>query len=101
MLLFKEFEILRIAEDLKEKLSQRDFAKETGLSVGTVNTTITKNKEKGLLKDGVITQAGLEALEPYRIPNLYRNTPSVISVTNSEAGPLATKLNSCLSRMER
>ena len=56
MLLFKEFEILRIAEDSKEKLSQREFAKETGLSVGTVNTTLTILEEKGFIKDGLITK---------------------------------------------
>lgn len=67
MLLFKEFEILRIAESTKEKLSQRDFAKETGLSVGTVNTTITTLEEKGFLKDSQITSEGLSALEPYRV----------------------------------
>ena len=49
MLLFKEFEILRIAESSKEKLSQREFAKETGLSVGTVNTTMTSLEEKGFI----------------------------------------------------
>ena len=42
-----------------------------------------------------------EAFEPYRMPNLYKNTPSATSVTSSEDGPLPTKLNSCLSRMER
>ena len=42
-----------------------------------------------------------EAFEPYRRPNLYKNTPSATSVTSSEDGPLATKFNSCLSRMER
>ena len=62
MLLFKEFEILRIAEDSKEKLSQRDFAKKTGLSVGTVNTTITTLEEKGLIKDGLITKKVLKHL---------------------------------------
>ena len=67
MLLFKEFEILRIAEDLKEKLSQRDFSKKTGFSVGTVNTVIATLEEKGLIKDGLITEAGLAALEPYRV----------------------------------
>ena len=67
MLLFKEFEILRIAESSKEKLSQREFAKETGLSVGTVNTTLTTLEEKGFIKDGLITKEGIEALEPYRV----------------------------------
>ncbi len=63
MLLFKEFEILRIAKTSKEKLSQREFAKETGLSVGTVNTTLTTLEEKGFIKDGLITKEGIEATE--------------------------------------
>ena len=67
MLLFKEFEILRVSESEKERLSQRGFSKKTGLSVGTINATILQLEEKGLLADGMITQAGLEALEPYRV----------------------------------
>lgn len=67
MLLFKEFEILRVSESEKERLSQRCFSKKTGLSVGTINATILQLEEKGLLADGMITQAGLEALEPYRV----------------------------------
>ncbi|MBO5690349.1 MAG: NTP transferase domain-containing protein, partial [Spirochaetaceae bacterium] len=67
MLLFKEFEILRVSESEKERLSQRCFSKKTGLSVGTINATILQLEEKGLLVDGMITQAGLEALEPYRV----------------------------------
>ncbi len=67
MLLFKEFEILRVSESEKERLSQRGFSKKTGLSVGTINATILQLEEKGLLADGIITQAGLEALEPYRV----------------------------------
>ena len=42
-----------------------------------------------------------EAFEPYKIPNLYKKTPSATSVTSSDEGPFAKKLNSCLSRMER
>ena len=67
MLLFKEFEILRVSESEKERLSQRGFSKKIGLSVGTINATIMQLEEKGLLADGMITQAGLEALEPYRV----------------------------------
>lgn len=67
MLLFKEFEILRVSESEKERLSQRGFSKKTGLSVGTINATIMQLEEKGLLADGMITQAGFEALEPYRV----------------------------------
>jgi CTP:phosphocholine cytidylyltransferase-like protein len=67
MLSFKEFEVLRIMEASKEKLTQRELAEESGFSLGTVNTTVTQLEEKGFLVDGVITQEGLAALEPYRV----------------------------------
>lgn len=67
MLSFKEFEVLRIMEASKEKLTQRELAEESGFSLGTVNTTVTQLEEKGFLVDGLITQAGLAALEPYRV----------------------------------
>ena len=67
MLSFKEFEVLRIMEAPKEKLTQRELAEESGFSLGTVNTTVTQLEERGLMADGLITQEGLAALEPYRV----------------------------------
>jgi CTP:phosphocholine cytidylyltransferase-like protein len=67
MLSFKEFEVLRIMEASKEKLTQRELAEESGFSLGTVNTTVTQLEERGLMADGLITQEGLAALEPYRV----------------------------------
>ena len=67
MLSFKEFEVLRIMEASKEKLTQRELAEESGFSLGTVNTTVTQLEERGFMADGLITQEGLAALEPYRV----------------------------------
>lgn len=63
----KEFDVLTILESHKEKLSQRELAKEIGLSVGTINSTILALEEAGFVEGGLITQTGIEALEPYRV----------------------------------
>ncbi|MDY3756605.1 MAG: sugar phosphate nucleotidyltransferase [Treponema sp.] len=64
---FKEFEVLQKLASAEKKLSQRELARETGFSVGTVNTTVAHLSEQGLLQDGCITAAGIDALEPYRV----------------------------------
>lgn len=63
----KEFDVLTVIEDSNKKLSQRDIAKETGYSVGTVNSTLTSLIEKLLINDGKITSKGLEELSPYKV----------------------------------
>ena len=63
----KEFDVLTALESHNEKLSQRELAKITGVSVGTVNSTLVLLEENGLVKDGIITQKGIEALSPYRV----------------------------------
>ena len=67
MLSEKEFEILTAIEAQIKKLSQRELAKKTGLSVGTVNSTLVILEEKCFVNNGEITPAGLEALSPYRV----------------------------------
>lgn len=64
---FKEFEVLQKLASAEKKLSQRELARETGFSVGTVNTTVTHLSQQGFLQDGCITDAGIDALEPYRV----------------------------------
>ena len=64
---FKEFEVLQKLASVGKKLSQRELARETGFSVGTVNTTVAHLSQQGLLQDGCITAAGIDALEPYRV----------------------------------
>ncbi len=63
----KEFDILTILESHKEKLSQRELAKDIGVSVGTINSNLVALEEAGFVEGGIITQKGIAALEPYRV----------------------------------
>jgi len=64
-----QFDILSTLEREKDqkKLTQRNIANFTGLSLGTINKTILHLNETGLVEDNTITSAGLQALEPYRV----------------------------------
>jgi CTP:phosphocholine cytidylyltransferase-like protein len=62
------FDILTLLEKAGGKaLTQRAIAKETALSVGTVNKTLTQLTEAVLIDSGSITVQGIEALEPFRV----------------------------------
>lgn len=63
----KQFSILEVLEAERKSKSQRELATATGLSVGTVNKLITELCEQGMVQDGAITEAGIAALEPYRV----------------------------------
>ena len=63
----KEFDVLSILESHRVKLSQRELAKDIGVSVGTINSTLVTLEESGLVENGIITQKGIDALEPYRV----------------------------------
>ncbi len=64
-LLRKQFDIL--VEATKGKLpTQRTLASRLSCSVGKINKTISELTETGYIADGVITEKGLTALEPYR-----------------------------------
>ena len=63
----KEFDILTILESHKEKLSQRELAKDIGVSVGTINSNLVALENAGFVEGGIITQKGIESLEPYRV----------------------------------
>lgn len=67
-LTINQFEVLVIIEREKKKLSQRDIAKYSNLSLGTVNSVITELLNEELIDDNyLITNKGLEVLEPYRV----------------------------------
>lgn len=67
-LTINQFEVLTTIERNEKKLSQRDIAKETKLSLGTINKVISELLENKLIdKDNAITQNGLKVLEPYRV----------------------------------
>lgn len=65
---YNEFEILTIIEREKTKLSQREISRLSNLSLGTVNKVISTLLENKLInEDYLITDKGLEELEPYRV----------------------------------
>lgn len=64
----KQFDILSLIESEEKKLSQRELAKRSGFSVGTVNNLICELAENNFLDEkNKITQKGLEVLEPFRV----------------------------------
>ena len=63
----KQFKILETLATSKNTFTQRDLEKVTGLSLGTVNKTVKELTELGFIEDGAITNAGIDALEPYRV----------------------------------
>lgn len=67
-LTFNQFELLTAIEKNKVKLSQRELAKETNLSLGTVNKVVCELLENNYIDSYyLITENGLKALEPYRV----------------------------------
>lgn len=63
----KQFEVLAYLEQTNEKIHQRDIASATEMSLGSVNRTMSALTERGLVDGYTVTQAGCEALEPYRV----------------------------------
>ena len=63
----KQFDILVYLEGNRVAVSQREIATETDVSLGTVNKTLAELVEAGLVSGGIITEAGVAALEPYRV----------------------------------
>ena len=67
-LTYNQFEILVVIEREKCRLSQRDIAKYSNLSLGTVNKVVSELLAKELIdNENMISKKGLEALEPYRV----------------------------------
>lgn len=62
-----EFDILSTLEHENRPLSQRDLASLCACSLGTINKFSAQLREKGYVHNRMITPAGLEALEPYRV----------------------------------
>lgn len=62
----KQFDILVLLEKERVSVTQRKIEEKTGYSLGTVNKTMQELTERGYVNDGVITNDGVSALEPYR-----------------------------------
>ncbi len=70
MLTEAQFEILKTVYLCPEQtLTQRALAAQTDMSLGKVNQTVSALTEAGLLAGGRVTDAGEEALAPYRVKN--------------------------------
>lgn len=63
----KQFDVLVFLERNIEKINQRDIAEGTGMSLGSVNRTLSALVEQGLVNGYTVTEAGYAALEPYRV----------------------------------
>lgn len=63
----KQFDILVELERAGKAETQRALAQYTGFSLGMVNKCLGELTQLGMIRDGVITEAGLAALEPYRV----------------------------------
>lgn len=70
MLQEKEFHVLAAFESAEKTPTQRQLAKETGYSIGTINGICASLEEKNFLKEGKLTQTAMEALEPYRVKRI-------------------------------
>ena len=62
----RQFDILEALATNKSVLSQRDLEKVTGHSLGSINKTVKELTDLGYMEEGVITNSGINALEPYR-----------------------------------
>ncbi|MCR5228525.1 MAG: NTP transferase domain-containing protein [Solobacterium sp.] len=62
----KQFDLLEKLALTRDPLTQRQLEEKTGYSLGTINRTIRELNELGYVQKGIITGAGLNALEPYR-----------------------------------
>ena len=62
----KQFDVLEALAVSKSALSQRALEKLTGHSLGTINRTVKELTDARLITDGQISNAGFDALEPYR-----------------------------------
>lgn len=62
-----EFDILVVLEESSDIISQRKIANLLDKSVGTINKGIASLTELGYVSNGQITDAGINALEPYQV----------------------------------
>lgn len=63
----KQFDVLAELASASAPMTQRDISKKLDCSLGTVNRVCGELSDAGLMSDGMITSAGKDALEPYRV----------------------------------
>ena len=62
----KQFDVLEKMATQTDSYTQRDLERLTGHSLGTINRVIKELTDLGFVSNGAITDAGMNALEPYR-----------------------------------
>ena len=62
----KQFDVLEKMATQTDSYTQRDLERLTGHSLGTINRVIKELTDFGFVSNGAITEAGMNALEPYR-----------------------------------
>ena len=62
----KQFDVLSALAVRPHAMTQRELEKCTGCSLGTVNRAMRELGEAGYVQNAAITDAGIQALEPYR-----------------------------------
>ncbi len=62
----KQFDVLEALASNQSSLTQRELESITGHSLGTINRVMKELTEAGFVADSKITNAGINALEPYR-----------------------------------
>lgn len=62
----KQFDVLKRLAEEKRNMTQRELEDTTGYSLGTVNRVMKELADLGYVESGIITNDGIEALEPYR-----------------------------------
>lgn len=68
MLSKNQFEVLNALRK-SPGATQRDIATASELALGTVNSTLKSLQEEGLVAEGAVTKAGMDALLPYKVDN--------------------------------
>lgn len=62
----KQFDVMEAIAVSSASLTQRELEKATGYSLGTVNRVLKELTGAGYIENGSITDAGLNALEPFK-----------------------------------
>ena len=66
----KEFEVLRFLCENKNSVTQRIIAESTGLSLGSVNKTLSNLRQSCYIDDNYhVTLTGLKEIECYKVQN--------------------------------
>ena len=62
----KQFDVLEALATNRTALTQRQMEDKVNYSLGTINRTLKELNSSGFVVNGMITEKGFEALEPYR-----------------------------------